>query len=162
MPCVSHEAPAGVSDLDLRPCALSMVIDFRNASLSLWIKQLWTPWNTFPELGGHNLASCREHDVCINTHWDAAIAKLEVLIGNIDSRSMEAIELVFTGESWTEASLALFRYRLQLQGIEKMGIKNEVHQPDIFAASMRASRWAWYNLQDWYINYREFNFHDEL
>jgi hypothetical protein len=163
MHCVSREAPAGLSDLGLKPCALSTVIDFRNASLSLWIKQLWTPWNTFLELGGHNLASCREHDVCVNTHWDAVIAKLEVLIDNIDSRSMEAIDLVFTGESWTEASLALFRDRLQLRGTyEKMGIKNEVHQPDIFAASMRASRWAWYNLHDWYINYRAFNFHDEL
>ena len=112
MPCVSHEAPAGVSDPGSKPCALSTVIDFRNASLSLWIKQLWTPWNTFPELGGHNLASCREHDVCVNKHWDAVIAKLEVLIDNIDSRSMEAIDLVFTGESWTEAALALFRDRL--------------------------------------------------
>ena len=112
MPCVSHEAPAGVSDPGSKPCALSTVIDFRNASLSLWVKQLWTPWNTFPELGGHNLASCREQDVCVNTHWDAVIAKLEVLIDNIDSRSMEAIDLVFTGESWTEAALALFRDRL--------------------------------------------------
>ena len=163
MPCVSHEAPAGVSDPGSKPCALSTVIDFRNASLSLWVKQLWTPWNTFPELGGHNLASCREQDVCVNTHWDAVIAKLEVLIDNIDSRSMEAIDLVFTGESWTETALALFRDRLQLHGMhEKMGIKNEVHQPDIFAASMRASRWAWYNLQDRYINHRVFNFHDEL
>jgi hypothetical protein len=169
MHCVSREAPAGLSDLGLKPCTLSpasTVLDFRNASLSLWVKgPLWTPWNTFPELGGHSLASCRQRDFCVNAHWDATIAKLEVLTDSIDSRGKEAIDLVFTGESWTEASLALFRDRLQLQGMyEKMGIKNEIHQPDIFAASMRASRWGWYNLHDWYTNYQFFNHvsHDEL
>jgi hypothetical protein len=87
------------------------------------------------------------------------------LTNSINSHGKGAIDLVFTGESWTKASLALFRDGLQLQGTyKKMGIKNEVHQPNIFAANMRASKWGWYNLHDWYTNYQMLNHvsHDEL
>ena len=152
--CLSQEMGTHSANGICQPNTLSRtstIVNFSNASLSLWFKgSVWTPWNTYPELGGHALANCKDEDACMSAHWDAAIVKLRtlrLLASNIDIHEEEDMNLVLAGECWNTTTIARFRERLRFHGIfEEVGIKNEVYQLDIYAASMRAARWGWYRL----------------
>jgi hypothetical protein len=151
--CMSQEMVTHSAHRICQPNTLSRtstIVHFSNASLSLWFKgPIWTPWNTYPELGGHALANCKDEDACMSAHWDAAIVKLRILASNIDIHEEHDMNLVLAGENWNTTTIARFRERLKLHGIyEEVGIKNEVYQLDIYAASMRAARWGWYHLLD--------------
>ena len=78
------------------------------------------------------------------------------------------VDLIVSGESWTEASLAVFQERLRSDGkASKIGIKNVIYQPDPFAASKRSARWGRHDLDTFDVcymlldNYGEIA-HDEL
>lgn len=76
------------------------------------------------------------------------IEKLETFVQAVKSIDKPAVDLVITGDSWTEKSLAIFSERLEGSGInEKIDLKNKIHQPDIFAATQRAARWGMSSLE---------------
>ncbi|KAK5165076.1 uncharacterized protein LTR77_009173 [Saxophila tyrrhenica] len=114
----------------------SIVVGLNNATLSLWLDGspgLRTPWSTFPNLGGHALLSRAKSD--IDHHWDEVVSKID----SFGERTDGAVDLILSGESWSEQTFEGFKSRLNM-GERKVNIANVVRQPDDFAASKRAAR----------------------
>ena len=96
-------------------------------------------------------------------HWDRTIARIDALSENIYSADRVPLDLILSGESWTEASRAEFQGRLQADGKErKIEIKNVVYQPDVFAASKRSARWGRHDLDTWDVCYMLLENYDEI
>lgn len=87
-------------------------------------------------------------------HWDEAAERVGILAESLDPSNRRAVDMVFTGDCWTDTNLATFKERLRVQGIEHiMNIVNEVRQPDMFAASKRVARWKRHHLDMWNVCY---------
>lgn len=146
----------------------SIVIDYNNDSLSLWVEgpqTLWTPWNTFSELGDHNVVDQQKRGDELLDHWDRAAGKLATLTDSLSPSDKGAVDLVFTGQCWTDGHVDMFKNALKAQRVkEQIQIVNEVHQSDTFAASKRAARWGRYDLDTWDLCYQFVKdiAHDEL
>lgn len=147
------------TDPDDQPCGphnlsdTSIVVNFNNASLSLWpdAYRLAEPvWNTFPYLGAHSFTKCKDNVACTLRHWDQVMAKLDTLVRHLGLSHLSAVDLILAGGSWTENTLATFEDRLRVSDIgKKVKIENMIHQPDVTAASQRAARSSMYHLEIW-------------
>ncbi|KAK5165734.1 uncharacterized protein LTR77_008657 [Saxophila tyrrhenica] len=139
----------------------SIVIDFSNASLSLWLegpRPYWTPWSTFPEFGGHTFEGRKSRDGSLEEHWDQTVAKVDDLSKGIDAAGRTVVDVILSGEAWSEKHLLVFGQRLQAnQEARMVEIANVVRQPDVFAASKQAARQGHLVLYPWYAEG-----HDEL
>ena len=141
---LKEEANSAARSCDPRSLSpTTIVVGFCNASLSLWLEgpqSDWTPWNVFPELGGHALEMYTSESCRSNSFWDQAITKIDALSERVDASSMSAVDLILSGDSWSEECLVGFQDRLQGDGKERLvDIKNVVYQPDIYAASKRTA-----------------------
>jgi hypothetical protein len=171
--CVHSEEEEDSTTARCGPSTLShtsIVVGFSNASLSLWLEGLeheadWTPWNTFPDLGGHALESYKDGNNDSIAHWDRVVANIDALSENIYSSDRAPVDLILSGESWTDEFMTAFQERLRSDRMErKIDITNILYQPDVFAASKRAARWGRCDLDTWFLCYQLVDeiAHDEL
>jgi hypothetical protein len=129
-----------------KPKTLSpnILVDFNNATLSLWLdgpQADWTPWNTFADLGSHALNSYSGEETSLTAHMDRVVEKIHRLCGNIYSSEKVPVDLILSGESWTEELQSAFQGRLRNDTkIRSFKIGHVVHQPDLFAATKHAAR----------------------
>ena len=131
----------------------TIVVGFSNASLSLWLDRPQSdlkPWNIFPELGGHALENNWTDDCRSNAFWDQAVTKIDALSEYIDPSSRSTVDLILSGDSWSEECMMAFQDRLQgdAKG-QSIEIKNVVYQSDIYAASKTAARSGRHDLDTW-------------
>ena len=135
----------------------STVVGLNDAHLSLWMEGLqcdWTPWNTFTELGGQALAAYNDDNTLSMAHYDQIIAKIDSLSENIYSANRPPVDLILSGDSWTELTRNAFEGRLRSNGKPpNIEIKDVVYQPDIYAASKRSARWGRYGLDTYALCY---------
>lgn len=121
----------------------SIVIGLNNDTISLWLegpKYDWTPWNTFPELGEHALASMK---AATPTYWDHVIAKIDALSENLVEPYADAVDLVLYGDGWTDKHVKGLKERVSShQRAKRIDFKHVVHETDPFAASKAASQWG--------------------
>lgn len=120
----------------------NIVVDFNNATLTLWLQQsrpTWSPFNTFAELGGYALATHSGHTVANMTHWDRVIEKLYSLTSGAEN-PVDTVDLILSGDAWTADRVTGFEDRLKAQETdEKLNVKNVILQPDGFASSRRSA-----------------------
>lgn len=118
----------------------SVAVDYYNASLTLWLDEsdfAWTPWNTFSELGGHAVANSPAQDTTAQGHWTRVVDNLIALTENISSAPSLGLNLILSGEAWTEDSISTFEEILQHSKAKmKFGVQDIIHQDNPFVASM--------------------------
>lgn len=159
--CLSQRPPKARLDRlceqeSMSPTAI--VVDFSNASLSLWIngpESEWMPWNTFPELGAHATAGCHRLDFkdqvkVLTSHLQPVADQIHALIDNFSRPEGSPMNFVLSGEAWSEASQAAFKDLVSKhEGVEKqIGSGKYMRQTDEFAASKRVARWARYHVKE--------------
>jgi len=167
--CIHKDMSTGHAGLECGRRTLSptsIVVDFANDSLSLWAEgpqTRWTPWNTFPELGHHNVIGQHGRAGGLLEHWSQAADKTDILADHLSPSERGAIDLVYTGQFWTDDHVNMFEESLEATSIKsKIKIVNEVRQPDTFAASKRTARWGRHYLDTWMsCSYKDIR-HDEL
>lgn len=111
--CVEPTLSTGSPDWDCGPKTLSrtsVVVDYNNASLSLWTEgpqTSWTPWNTFTELGSHHQFHLEHQYGGSDQHWDQVAQKIMILADHSSPSDRNAVDFVYTGESWDEGGWRL-------------------------------------------------------
>lgn len=120
----------------------SIIVDFNNATLTLWLQQsqpAWTPFNTFTELGGYALAGHNGDTAATVTHWDRVIEKLYTLTAGTEN-PVDIVDLILSGDAWTGDRVTAFEDRLKAPKTAKtFSVKNVILQPDVFASSKRSA-----------------------
>lgn len=137
---------------------VSMVFNYDNATSSLWLEGSladWTPWSTFPDLGGHNVESQISEPFNSSLHLNRVLSKIDDLSDNIRSSARVDVDLILNGEFWTVESVAALQQRFDNDRQDrKFTIKNILHQPDSFAASKKVARSGRYQLETWDVCYQ--------
>lgn len=87
----------------------TIVVEWNNATLSFWIdgpQTQWTPWSTYPDLGGHVQAGKADR------LWPQAAQALQRLLEEAQLSDQPA-NFLLTGDAWNTTGLDLFKESIQ-------------------------------------------------